>query len=143
MFPATGILHYELTNTAPPYKLIVSIDQAISDYYLSTVPLYHRPYPRPQMHKAHISVVRKETPTNFAAWNKHEGAEIAFEYEHNVRWDGAYYWIDCYSMELEDIRSELELYNKPLHPATYHTPMPENTPYSKRFHITIGNIKPA
>lgn len=139
MFQSTGTLHYEITNTDPPYKLILAIDPSIAAYYHSTIPKVHRV--RRQMYAPHISVIRKEAPPNLLHWNRYEGQEVSFEYEHNVRWDNVYYWIDAYSLELERIRAELGLHNAPLHPATYHTPMPEGYAYTKRFHITIGNTK--
>jgi hypothetical protein len=140
MFNSYGTLHYELNDrVTPPYKLILSIDQGISDYYFATIPKSIRA--RKQMHKAHISVVRKELPLNLDVWGKHKGRLVAFDYEPLVRQDNVYLWIDCYSMVLEQIRTELGLHNAPLYPATYHTPMPTGTLFTKRFHCTIANTK--
>jgi hypothetical protein len=118
---------------------VLNIEQSLSDYYFSTIPKAYRP--RKQAFPAHISVVRKELPANLEHWGEHEGKIVVFDYEHYVRYDPPYFWIDCYSIELEAIRTELGLHNAPLHPASYHTPMPEGMPYLKRFHCTIGNTK--
>lgn len=139
MFSSVGVLHYEMANTDPPYKAILTIDPSIAAYYYSTISKAAKA--KRQMFPAHISVIRKETPRDISVWGKYEGEEVEFQYEHNVRQDNVYYWIDAYSTRLEEIRTELGLHNAPLHPATYHTPMPEGYPYTKRFHITIGNIK--
>jgi hypothetical protein len=134
MFSSTGTIHYELTNTTPPYKCVLQIDQGIADYYYSTIPKSERA--KTQMHKAHISVVRKEMPMNLLEWGKYEGMEVGFQYEHFVRRDETYYWLDVFGLDLERIRTGLGLENR-----AYIRPMEEGSVYSKRFHITIGNVK--
>ena len=139
MFRSTGTLHYEMANTAPPYKLVLLVDPDLATYYFTSIPKSVRA--RRQAFAAHVSVVRKEAPLHAAAWGKYEGEVVEFWYEHNVRQDNVYLWLDAYSTRLEELRTELGLHNAPLYPATYHTPMPEGYPFKKRFHITLGNTK--
>lgn len=127
MFYSTGILIY--SNN--PYKLIVTVDQEISDYYRSLIPKTF--YVRKQLYPAHISVVRNEIPVNIEKWACHHNVIIDFEYEPVIYNDECYYWINAYSSVLEYIRVELGLY-----PTSEFTKSPDG---KHKFHITIGNIK--
>jgi hypothetical protein len=127
MFTSTGILKYHVN----PYKLIVEVDQGISDYYRSTIPKYFKT--NKQLYPAHISVVRKEIPPNLDAWNKYQDKEIEFYYEHYVYSDNTYWWINIFCNELEFIRQELGL---PI--ASGITRSPDG---KHKFHMTIGNTK--
>lgn len=129
LFLSTGILRY---YKGEGYKLIVEIDQEIVNYYYSLVPKYvdlSR-----QMYSAHISVVRKETPVNLCNWNKYENKSISFHYENIIRNGTVYYWLDCFSVSLEEIRMELGL-----SVSSEYTRPPDG--FSKCFHTTIGNVK--
>lgn len=120
MFRSTGILRY-----SPNLWLVVDVDQGMADFYrwLITryIPINRQKYP------AHISVVRREKPTNIEVWNKYEGHEIEFEYSPEVTHDETYYWLDVKCDRLKEIRMELGL--------------PACTTWRNQFHITIGNIK--
>lgn len=114
-----------------PYKLIVSVDNSICDYYKSLIPKHH--YVQKQKYAPHISVVRNETPTNLNTWNKYVNKQIIFEYESFIHNDETYYWLNAYSELLEDIRVELGLPS-----LSEYTKSPDG---KHKFHITIGNIK--
>jgi hypothetical protein len=125
MYESTGILHYSL-----PYKIMVEVDPSLGSYYRSLAPKIVK-LNKP-LYPPHISVLRKETPINIEAWNKHEGREITFSYQ-GVFNDEIYYWLEARSPALEEIRSELGL---PLISGLTQSPDKRH-----RFHITIGNVK--
>lgn len=127
MFYSTGKLHY----SNDPYKLIVEVDQNISDYYRSFIPKYIQV--NKQMFNAHISVVRKEVPMYLEYWEKYEGKSLDFEYENFIYNDETYYWLNAYSEELERIRLELGLSG-----LSEITRSPDRR---HKFHITICNLK--
>jgi len=103
MFYSTGTLRYY----NDPIKLIVEVDPDISRFYYSLIPKYI--HANKQMFAPHISVVRKEIPPNMTAWNKYGGHELDFEYDNYIYNDETYYWLNCYSKRLEEIRIELGL----------------------------------
>jgi len=114
-----------------PYKLIVSVESDIGDFYRSLIPKYLDV--RKPMHAPHISTVRNETPNNLSVWGKYEGQDVEFQYDSFIYNDDVYYWINCFSSTLEEIRQELGL------PTTSQfTRSPDG---KHKFHITIGNIK--
>lgn len=127
MFYSTGKLAY----FTDPYKLIVEVDQNISDYYRSLIPKYIPV--KKQMYNAHISVVRNETPINIDMWGKYDALPLTFEYESFIYNDELYYWLNAYSAELEEIRIELGL--------TKMSDITRPPDHSNKFHITIGNLK--
>jgi hypothetical protein len=127
MFRSIGVLRY----SKKPIKIIVEADPEICNFYRSLVPKYI-PLAR-QMYVPHISVVRKETPTNMDVWNKYNNQEIEFEYDNFIYNDEIYYWLNCYSKRLEDIRLELGLSS---------TSLITRSPDGRhKFHMTIGNLK--
>lgn len=127
MFTSTGFLKYY----TDPYKLIVEVDQGISDYYRSTIPKYIKT--NKQLYPAHISVVRKEIPPNLNVWNKYQDKEIEFQYEHYVYNDDVYIWLNVFCDELEFIRKELGLST-----CSGITMSPDGR---HKFHCTIANRK--
>lgn len=123
-----GTLVYSLN----PYRLVVNVCQDLSDYYRRQIPKYIPV--KGQRYQAHISVIRKEIPKNLEAWNKYRGQEVEFEYEMFPYNSDTYWWLNCWSSKLEDIRVELGL------PAASRvTRSPDGR---HRFHCTIGNTKP-
>lgn len=128
MYSSTGILRY--------YDgwLIALIDQELVRYYRNF--LKRKILTNPQMYNAHISVIRKEViDTSNELWGKYEGKEISFYYDGIIRNGEIYYWVNCYSKELENIRAELGLENID----KYNPVLPGD--YKKTFHFTIGNLK--
>lgn len=130
LYTSKGTLRYEKRGDA--YKLIVEVDQGISDYYRSLIPKWIAV--QPQMYPAHVSVVRKETPINVEYWGRYEGEEIAFVYENIVRSGKVYFWLNVFCKRLEVVRLELGL---PVR--SEYTIPPEG--FTKCFHCTIGNQK--
>ena len=130
-FPSKGVLHYSNID-GYGYKLIVSVDSQIVELARALVPkglgMSTTRYP------PHISVVRKETPTNLLEWGKHEGEFIDFEYSPEVQYDDTYCWLRVFSPGLVSIRVSLGL---PPSRRNVTCP-PDGEPI---FHTTIGNFK--
>lgn len=126
-FISLGTLKY----SDNPYKLIVEVEQSVSDYYKSLVPKYIN-LKKPAF-SAHISVIRTEPIPLMEFWNKYDGEKVLFSYENVIYNDELYYWLNAYCPKLEEIREELGM------------PKTSNITYSPdgkhRFHITIGNLK--
>ena len=115
------------------YWMVVDIDQGIMDFYQSLIPKYIK-YNKP-LYPAHISVVRKETPTITEPWLKHQGEKIEFRYSPIIHSGELYIWLNVYCKRLEDIRRELGL---PVHSWVTNPPAPG---FEQCFHSTIGNFK--
>lgn len=127
MYTSSGVLVYSQN----PTKLIVEVDSEIARYYYSLVPKYVK-LNKP-MFTAHISVVRNIEPPNMQFWGKYQGVLIEFQYESFIYNDELYYWLNVYSLELEEIRMELGL--KPFGDVTW---SPDGR---HKFHMTVGNLK--
>ena len=114
--------------------LVVEIDKGISAFYRSMIPKWKEF--QPQMHPPHITVVRigKEEPVNREHWGKYEGEEISFFYSPIVHEGTMYYWLNVFSVRLEEIRRELGLPTQ-----SEYTMPPEG--FVKCFHTTLGNKK--
>lgn len=127
MFLSSGLLKY--SNN--PLKLIVEVDPEIINFSRALIPKYIR-LNKP-MFAPHISVVRNAIPSNMNYWGKYHNELISFKYESYAYNDELYYWLNCYSIELEDIRVELGL--RPFGDVTW---SPDGR---HKFHTTIGNLK--
>ena len=106
-------------------RAILAADQGIVDFYRSLIPKYVEH--RPQMYPAHISVVRRITPPNLAVWGKYAGELVEFEYDSDIQNDQTYFWLNCRSARLLEIRVELGL--------------PPYPTWRNGYHISIGNCK--
>jgi len=131
LYKSIGVLRYEFEIG---HKLVVEVDQQLSDYYRSLIPKFvstNRP-----RYSAHITVVRqeKETPVNLEHWGKYEGQEIEFFYSPIIQQGKVYFWLNTFCTKLEDIRLELGL---PV--VSQYTLPPEG--FRKCFHCTIANMK--
>lgn len=113
-------------------SLVVDTDQGIVDFYRSLIPKYH--YIQSQMYPAHISVVRNETPPRMDLWRKHDGRTVEFVYHSWIYNGEVYWWLNVFSLELEEIRIELGL------SVVEHYIQPP-AGFRKTFHITLGNMK--
>ena len=124
-----GILRYGENS-----RLVVEVDRGLADYYRSLIPKWREM--QPQMHPPHITVVRtgKEEVPNKEFWGKHEGEEIEFFYDPTIKEGTVYYWLNVFSVRLEEIRRELGL---PVQ--SEYTLPPEG--YTKCFHMTLANKK--
>ncbi len=130
LFEAKGILKYSVVDIG--YKLVVEVDQGIADFYRALIPKA-RGVNR-QRYGAHISVVRKEVPLDLSKWGKYHGEEVEFTYDNEVKWGQVYYWLNCFSKKLEDVRTELGL------PVSSQYTRPPGS-WIKCFHMTVGNVK--
>lgn len=131
LYRSSGLLSYSIVDPANYYKLSATADPQIASYYRSLIPKWFKC--NGTRYAPHITIVRKEKPLKLESWGKYEGKVIEFEYEPTIYFDETYYWLNCYSKELETIREELGL---PIW-AKYNCP-----PDLKHcFHMTIGNRK--
>jgi hypothetical protein len=113
------------------FRLVVEIDPEIARYYRSLIPKsisFSIP-----LHSPHISVVRKEIPTNIDVWGKYNGEIIEFEYDSYIFFGMVYGWLNVHCLRLEDIREELGLTR-----ISDITCPPDKRPV---FHTTIINFK--
>jgi hypothetical protein len=124
MFRSIGQLKYSYD----PYKLIVSVDQGIGDFYRSLIPKAHQA--QKPLYPSHISVVRNEIPDSSA---NYQDQDVEFIYEPYIYNDETYYWLNCFSPHLECIRLELGL---PI--TSQYTRSPDGL---HKFHMTLANIK--
>lgn len=130
MFSSIGKLKY-YDN---PCKLIVEVDQGLSDYYRTLLPKWF--IVNRQRYGAHITVIRSECeiPVHMEHWRKYDEQPIEFFYEPAVKWGKVYYWLNIFCVKLEDIRLELGL------PVVSEWTLPPEG-FVKCFHMTIGNCK--
>lgn len=126
MFSSVGILKY----SSNPFKLIVSVDQELSDFYRKLIPPTINV--RKPMYSAHISLVREESP-KLEYWNKYQDQNIVFNYESFIYNDPIYFWLKVECKQLEKIREELGLNRV--------SPITKSPDNQHDFHITIGNLK--
>jgi hypothetical protein len=126
MFESNGKLSYSSDR-----RLVLKLNQDLSDYYRTLVPAYHRVYK--QGWAAHLTVVRPEFDIvgETDIWGKHEGENIKFIYHPYIECGRGFYWFNAWSKRLEEVRAELGLMNVTKYPNT-----PEG--YKKTFHCTIG-----
>jgi len=125
---SSGVLRYSLT--VDYHRLVVEVDPEIHRFYRALIPKYY--VCRPQRYAPHITVVRGEYPRT-GAWGKYEGQSVDFEYETYLHHNGVYWWVNCYSPTLIDIRLELGL------PSSYYLTRPPDD--TECFHSTLGNSK--
>jgi hypothetical protein len=133
LFKSSGKIVYEEN-----YCVKLLIEQNILDYYFKLIPKYFNAN-KPRW-PAHITIVREkdkletEIPSKPEFLGKYEGEYIDFCYYGNMRHEGRYFWLECYSVRLEQIRLELGLLAK-----SQITIPPKG--FKKTFHSTIGNLK--
>lgn len=128
MFEINGKIHYDDTEG---FRIILEICQDLSEYYRSLIPSYYRAV-KPR-YPAHVTVVRpeKEIPPKIRYWGDYEGEEVAVIYDPYILNGNGYYWLNCWSKRLEEIREELGLPNT----SKYSLRPPG---FNKTFHTTIG-----
>jgi hypothetical protein len=129
-FDSSGPLRYSYEPDYG-YKLIVEVDPEIARLARWFVPK-HIDLLKPR-YAPHITVVRREVPTQLDKWGLYEGRIVAFKYETFARNDETYWWLRVFSDDLAEVRRELGL-------AGYgRTSM---APDLKRcYHMTFGNMK--
>lgn len=129
LYLSTGKLSYALDKGY--YKVTVLVDPELHRYLRALVP--RRFVCRKQKYPPHITVVRGEVPPNQSQWGLYEGRDIEFQYSDYLHSDDQYWWINCYSAKLIDIRLGLGL------ASSYHLTRPPDG--QECFHSTIGNQK--
>lgn len=124
-YQSKGILDYSGEN-----RLVLNIDLGINAYYRALIPK-SLPNLKPR-YAAHITVVReyKEKVINREFWGKYQDEEVEFYYSPEIRCEGNYFWLDCFSTRLEEIRSELGLPLVSIREPPF--------PWKKRFHTTLA-----
>ncbi len=121
----------KLVYSDNPYKLIVSIDNDLGNYYRSLIPKYFR-FQKP-MYDTHISVIRNENIINLEHWRRFADQEIEFEYDNFIFEDSTYFWLAVECNLVKNIRTNLGL--NPTSPIT------KSPSGDHDFHITIANSK--
>ena len=130
MQKSTAILKYSVVDVG--HRLVGEIDQELADYYRALIPKWH--YVQRQKYGAHVSIVRKETPVHLEHWGKHEGEEVEFIYDTEVKFGAVYCWLNVFCVRFEEIRLELGL------PVSSQYTLPPDG-FVKCFHSTLGNWK--
>jgi hypothetical protein len=127
MITSSGILHY----SDDEYRLVLKVEQDLSDYYRAMIPLYNRAYK--QGWPAHLTVIRPEfdIPSKIEYWGRYEGEVVDFVYSPYIEWGKGFYWFNAWSKRLEIVREELGLIN-----ISKFALKPEG--YNKTFHCTIA-----
>lgn len=111
-----------------PTKIVGLIDEGICDTYYSLIPAYF--IARRPKHNHKITIVRSppiET-FNFDDSIVLDGKTFSFEYDSFINQRGLYFYLDCWSKDIQEIRKSLGL---PIYRNGYTS-----------YHITIGNVKP-
>jgi hypothetical protein len=131
MFVDKGKIHYDDTDGL---WVTLYVSQDLAEFYRRLIPPYLKVM-RPR-YKAHATVVRGnfDKPGKIRYWGDHEGEEVEFLYDPYPLNGNGYYWLNVWSKRLEEIRSELGLFNVSKYPA-----IPPG--YDKTFHITIGRYE--
>jgi hypothetical protein len=131
MYKSSGIIKYNYID-GYGHRMVVETDPELSRYYFSLLPKYL--HIKSQGWKPHISLIRNEIPAYPARIFAYIDQRVSFLYDPYIFNDEQYYWINCYSKELEAIREDVGLpyIGKFWKPPLY---------YLRSFHITIGNIK--
>jgi hypothetical protein len=136
-FLSVGTLRYSY-DPKYGYRLALDIDKGIGLFYKSLIPRWFQV--NGQKYDPHITVVRYEVPPNLEAWGKYEGERVEFLYDPYIFKGTQYWWLDCFSKRLEEIREELGLPLPPASPSSdFRQPIDG---FSKVFHTTIANHKP-
>lgn len=132
LYETTGILRYSINSGQ--YRCVAEINESIADYYRDLMPRWWNGQ-KPRW-PAHVTVCRpgKETPQSENFWGKYEGEEVPLFYEPSIKQGKIYWWLDFYSVRLEEIRKEMGLYY-----VSRDFPCPEG--FRKVFHMTIANQK--
>lgn len=129
LYKSVGTLQYH-----SGYKLTLDVDINIAFYYKSLIPLWL--HPQPQRYMPHITIVRPkyELPVHKQFWGKYRNEKIEFYYDSWIHSGKEYFWLNVFSVRLEQIRAELGLYID-----DKFTKPPEG--FRKCFHMTIANRK--
>ena len=104
---------------------VVELCKDFGPYYYSLIPKYR--CANPQRYKAHVTVVRKfEAPNELFQQKLFEGASFFLDYSPKVWYSYPYYFLECQSVHIEQLRT---IYGLKPHR------------FDNCYHITIGNNK--
>ena|SRR5690606_16840890 len=105
-------------------SIVANLSHDFGRYYLSLLPKYLKV--NGQRYTPHITIVRSFECPNKTKWVSYNEQLITVVYEPLIKFDGTYYFLDCYSEEISRIRLEQGL---------------ERYRMYECYHITIGNTK--
>ena len=105
--------------------IIADCDPGIMEYYSWLYWRRHGIKLLKPMHGSHISIVRGEEEGIDCGWwkSRMDGPMVEFSYSIEMREQETYVWLDVFSSELEEVRTDLGL---------------SNTPPTFNFHLTLG-----
>lgn len=105
--------------------IILQCDSNIGKYYrnLYSLEYFYKPKIQKPLWDAHITIVRNECTINETFRNKYNQIAIKFEYETKIQTNGVHFWLPVYSVEIDQLRIELQLHK-----------------YTCPLHLSIGNI---
>ena len=132
LYEIKGILRY--SQNKGEFRCVAEVEQSLSNYYRSLMPSW-LDVQRPRW-PAHITVCRpgKEEPADMKIWGLYENEEVQLFYEPTIKQGKIYWWLDFYSVRLEEIRKEMGLYY-----VSRDFFCPEG--FRKVFHMTIAHCK--
>lgn len=119
---SSGILRYSPKllgdRISEKWWLVLDCDPEISSYYRH---LFHIQNYKSQKllmpaWDSHVTIIRNEEPPNKELWEAYAGERVEYEYCHDSKTDGNYWWLDVICPRLIEIREELGLSPQPLYP---------------------------
>lgn len=130
LFEISGKLDYSVV--AGGFRLVADMDVKFAHYYYSLLPKYLRVVKTG--YSPHVTIVRFRIDSPVLDnWGKRQGQIVKMMYWPVIRNDEKFFWLDMFSLELEEIRQELRL---PL-PGQR---KPSNPMYLRTFHMTLGKL---
>lgn len=107
--------------------VVAYLPKDLIDYYYALIPKYKNA--QRQKYPPHITIVRGpyEPDVNRDKWKYRDGELISVYYDGVIKYSDTYFWIDCYSNDISEIRNELGLLQYPF--------------IFNSYHFTIGNVK--
>jgi len=129
MFTSVGTIR--CSRDGDLYRAALEVDPSIVAYYRWFVPrtirLNHQKY------APHVSVIRETSIPDEEMFWWFNGTHLRFQYDHYIRNDKTYWWLNVDSYMLCEVRKMVGLM-----PTAWYTQPPD---FSANFHITIGNTK--
>ena len=127
MYHGTGRIEYSTRS-----RVVAWVDEELVRYYRTAIP--KAKYVQPQMYPGHITVVRSypiEIVPNREPWGRHEDRIITFSYNGVILFEDPYYYLEAWSEELNELRTELGMSEFRIRGAKL----------LDCFHLTLGNVK--
>ena len=105
-------------------KIVAELSKDFGDYYFSLIPKYY--YANRQKHSVHVTIVRSFEVVPDNLW-KSFSDKIVIYYDPTIIFGIPYFYLNCWSKDIINIRRELGLSKYRFERSSYH--------------ITIGNTK--